>query len=169
MLKTSKASQILSFDQAIRKQVAVELSASFPIPVLEKGVLSYQAFYYHLGRTAEPATFKVYPPGWLATIDSAEGSLLTLNYHEPAFYGLEATKNEPFAVHKFEYPFAFAQLDGKIAEWQTATDALIPEWEENPSGRHAKPDYVELFRQLNAAPLLPCYRKLSGFFHWIGI
>ena len=168
MLKTSEAHQILSFNEAIRQKVALELSPSVPIPFRQKAALSYRAFYYHLSPTKVRMAFEVYPPNWLATIAAADGALLDLELHEPPYYGLPVKANEAFATHQFKYHYTLDEVEQKNDEMYALIDKLIPQWEAGtPIDGHEAREFLTLFKELAPAPLWPCYKKLSDFYHWV--
>jgi hypothetical protein len=162
-----KAMEIGSFDEAIRKNVAMELEPSWPVPVE-----NFIVFFYFARFGPPPAQVdQLYPPSWVASLSPEDGRVLNIEKKDPAYFGISGQPDKPFAQHAYPSdwtPDSIMKMKARLFE---CMDILYPEWISNraPDGRSA-PDFRTLFPEMAAPPMMVCYRHISPrFFSWAGV
>jgi hypothetical protein len=162
-----KAMDIGTFDQAIRKRVAMELGASWPVPV-ENSIV----FFYFARFGPPPAQVdQLYPPSWVVSLSPEDGRVLNIEKKDPAYFGIDGRPDKPFAQHAYPSDWTFGTVTKKKDRLFECMDILYPEWMYGrvPDSRSAI-DFRALFPELAAPPMMVCYRHISPrFFSWIGI
>jgi hypothetical protein len=174
MLTVEQVWKIGNFSARIRKEVALELLASWPIPyVLPNGSIGFLFFYYASFGPPPAEEQQLYPPSWLARIGRENGSVEALNRIEPAEVDLYVPKGVPFAVHRWSPNVTLVETEKKRVTFLKEYEQVVTIWEtasfkELPIGHPVIDSFREYFLQFTEPPYFPCYRKLSPvFFSWL--
>ena len=171
---TQELWKIAWFDRTIRARVALELLASWPIPVGVTEQIQFRFFYYASFGPPPAKQFKLYPPCWEAWI-AADGTVEKLHRIQPREAGLGAEQGQPFAAHSWPTDWTLEAADQKRVDLLAAYDRVIPLWLAREPTRAAAEarvvtDCRQRFLELTEPPLVPCYQALGrDFFDWIGI
>jgi hypothetical protein len=162
-----KAMEIGSFDKGIRKLVAMELGASWPVPV-ESSII----FFYFARFGPPPAEFdQLYPPSWMAWLSAEDGKVQRIEKREPSFYGINGRPDVAFAQHSFPSDWTIETVNQKRDRLFDCMDFLYPQWSYNiaPDARDVA-DFRSIFPELAAPPMMGCYKHVAPrFFSWIGL
>lgn len=175
-LPTQQIWEIAYFDPYIRASVALELGASWPIPMHDdKGRLGYQFFYYAAFGPPSAPEKMLWPPSWLARIDAETGEVVRLEERGPVDFDIHGPRDRPFATHGWPAEWSPADAEERRKALLAAYDTIVPLWDAAQRAGHALPgtgtaEFRARFLALTEPPLLPCYQILgAGFFAWIGL
>lgn len=179
MLKTAEINDILRFDDSIRSKIALEMTASLPIPLRQavngRNVLFAQSFYF--GRKYYPEFEKadLYPPSWKVRVNWQTGDVIDIEEKESDYFGVGRDRFTSFAT------VSYRSMADEANERQLGTvmerldrllelyDTVVDQWMLGSApARGSANQFQSLFTSLVEPPLLPVYRKLgSDFFGWI--
>jgi hypothetical protein len=170
-----QAVQLARFDKKIRSKVALELQASWPVPLRARAKLQIGFFYYARWGPPPAQVDELYPPSWWAVISSDDGALLTLERRKPGDYGLAGPPDKPFAEHAFPSSWTPVLVRQMSDEVLSLLDTLSITWlsattTDSPGVKVKKVRFNKLFPELAAPPMLVCYRAVSPeFYEWVGL
>jgi hypothetical protein len=163
---------IAYFDPKIRSKVAMEQSASWPIPAGAGAGFGYSFFYYSIELRPPDPAYDIWPPSWLSFIDPT-GTVVKLERVTPPDVGLNVPADAAFARHV--PPSAgggYKEADGRRGELLGSYEIVVRGWLGGEK-REAVPRAATLrtlLQEAIAPALLPCYRHLGpSFFAWLGL
>lgn len=128
MKSVLELNDIAEGDPKIRAKVAAELVSSWPIP-FELGVRKSVMIFYHAMSLPPPHDrFEIYPPNWLVVLDVESGKPITIEKHDPSYYGISSAPNVPFARFKYTHPFEGEQLDNELKKFNATYTKVLKSW-----------------------------------------
>lgn len=162
--------EVASTGAAIREKVALELSASWPVPIRKAGGYAFKFFYYRLSGPPRKPSFDIYPPVMVVEID-ADGRPDVPADVSPATLGLRSPPGVVLGTHAWPASWTQSQIDAKVVGLLEAYDRMIPLWLSHGSAADPRgEDFARRFVELSEPTLLPYYRALGpDFFAWIGL
>jgi len=173
-LPVAKIWAIASFDARIRAKVALELTASWPIPSQRRMALGFWFFYYASFGPPPALRFTLYPPSWAVWIGAVNGSIWQLRRVRPTQVGLNVREGHPLGAHQWPRDWTIEIADRKREELFESYDNILPMWVRRAERVQGVSAQIRAFRQsfldLTQPALLPCYRALGeSFFSWVGV
>jgi len=175
MISMQEAAKICDVSPKIREKVAIELQASYPFPIRESGKIFLKAFYSAMFGPPPSESYALYPPRWIVTLSSDDGSIIDLRKEPPEYFGITGRPDQPFAQFAFTHDWSLEELEENLSVFFQTYDVLVRQWSQSPSSDASKTDSEEkklfrnLFDKLSPTPLLRCYLKLGqDFFTWVG-
>lgn len=175
MLSTQAMRDTIWFSPDIQEKIALEMTASFPIPVLRDGKMICRAFYHACSGLPPRVDFDLYPPSWIAEFSWENGQVLLLEERPAAFFGLTGDRFHPFAkvsyiaLNEQALLAGLGDLPSRQYALDEAYDRLVPGWYGGePVEPARKEHFLKLLASLVGEPLLPVYRRLGEpFFSWL--
>ena len=172
LISMIKAFDIATLSREVRRTVAQELWASWPIPLERNAATAIGFFYYpHFGPPGQP-TVDLYPPNWWLRLSGSGGEILEISKKTPAYYGLPGPADVAFAHWQKPPRRTAAETNSLKLDLLLSLDRLIVSWLEGtpePNITQEKRDFCKLFAVLSEAPLRSCYYRLSAFYQWVGV
>jgi hypothetical protein len=157
-------------DKSIRAVVALELLASWPIPVRVDGGHVYSFFYYACWGPPPAKEAKLWPPAWRVQI-APDGTPGKPENVEPKVLGIDKPPGEPFATYAWPTSGSVDEADAKRNALLAGYDAVLPIWlARGPADQPPVVAFRKQFLELTEPPLLPVYLTMGpDFFTWLGV